>query len=82
MDEYCFPGFRPRATIKGIFGDPKARVIRLERRQKKQDAGVAGRFTEVFTTTRYGVYGICPAARCVFTWKWRSDVLCVGGVGR
>jgi len=40
LDAYRFPGFRPRATIKGIFGDPKARVIRLERRQKKQYAAV------------------------------------------
>ncbi|MDH5562025.1 MAG: hypothetical protein OEY91_00145 [Nitrospirota bacterium] len=34
LDAYRFPGFRPRARIKGIFGDPQARVIRLERRQK------------------------------------------------
>ena len=32
LDTYRFPGFCPRATIKGIFGDPKARVIRLDRR--------------------------------------------------
>ena len=34
LDEYRFPGFRPKAEITGIFGDPKARGIRLERRQK------------------------------------------------
>ena len=34
LDEYRFPGFSPRAEIKGIFGDPKARVIRLKRTQK------------------------------------------------
>jgi hypothetical protein len=32
LDGYQFPGYRPRARVKGIFGDPKARVIRLERR--------------------------------------------------
>jgi hypothetical protein len=31
-DAYRFPGFRPRATVHGIFGDPKARVVHLERR--------------------------------------------------
>ena len=34
LDVYRFPGCRPKATIKGVFGDPKARIIRLERRQK------------------------------------------------
>jgi len=40
-DAYHFPGFRPRATVHGIFGDPKARVVHLERRGKKQFAGAA-----------------------------------------
>ena len=31
-DTYAFPGFRPRPTVHGIFGDPKARVITLNRR--------------------------------------------------
>ncbi len=30
-DTYAFPGFRPRPTVHGIFGDPKARVITLIR---------------------------------------------------
>jgi hypothetical protein len=34
-DTYCFPGFRPEQTVRGIFGDPKARVITLKRRSKK-----------------------------------------------
>src|SRR5438094_4372481 len=25
-DAYSFPGFRPEATVRGVFGDPKARV--------------------------------------------------------
>lgn len=36
LDVCQFPGFCPKAKIKGIFGDPKARVIRLERRQKNR----------------------------------------------
>ena len=34
LDEYRFPGFGPRAEIKGIFGDSKARVIHFNRTQK------------------------------------------------
>ena len=33
LDEYRFPGYRPRARIKGIFGDPAARVVTLVRTQ-------------------------------------------------
>jgi hypothetical protein len=31
-DEYAFPGFRPLPTVRGVFGDPKTRVITLKRR--------------------------------------------------
>src|ERR1700746_659778 len=41
-DAYCFPGFRPERTVRGIFGDPKARVITLKRRSKKRLAAGAG----------------------------------------
>src|SRR5438874_6671724 len=33
-DTYSFCGFRPEPTVRGIFGDPKARVIKLNRRSK------------------------------------------------
>jgi hypothetical protein len=39
-DTYAFPGFRPEATVQGVFGDPKARIIRLARRSKKHAAVV------------------------------------------
>ena len=31
---YRFPAFRPRATVRGAFEDPKVRIVRLERRGK------------------------------------------------
>ena len=34
-DAYRFPGFQPQQKVVGIFGDPKARVIRLKRIEKK-----------------------------------------------
>jgi transposase len=42
VDAYAFPGFRPRARVRGIFGDPKARIVTLVRRSKKR-CGVCGR---------------------------------------
>ena len=42
LDEYRFPGYRPRAKIRGIFGDPKARVIRLERTRRTTECGICG----------------------------------------
>lgn len=42
LDAYRFPGFAPRAEVHGIFGDPRARVIPLVRRSKKQSARNAG----------------------------------------
>ena len=40
-DAYAFPGFRPQPTVRGVFGDPKARVITLIRRSKKHYAAHA-----------------------------------------
>jgi hypothetical protein len=36
LHEYRFPGFHPAVKIKGKFGDPKARIITLKRRQKNK----------------------------------------------
>ena len=37
-DIYSFPGFRARAKLKPHPKDPDGRIVRLERRQKKQSA--------------------------------------------
>jgi len=37
-DSYHFTGFTPHRTVIGIFGDPPARVIKFDRRGKKQHA--------------------------------------------
>jgi hypothetical protein len=82
LDEYRFPGFRPRPYIQGIFGDPKARVIRLERRQKKRHADVVAPYIGVITTKRYGESGTCLAGRHGYTWKWKSGGFSVNGATR
>ena len=37
-DVYNFPGFRARATLKPHLKDLNGRILRLQRRQKKQSA--------------------------------------------
>ena len=32
LDAYRVPGFRPLEEVKGVFGDPQARVVTLVRR--------------------------------------------------
>jgi hypothetical protein len=62
LDAYRFAGFRPQEEVRGIFGDPMARVIILVRRSKKQSAKNAVERTRVGTTARGGECAICPAA--------------------
>ena len=49
-DIYSFPGFRARATLKPHQKDPKGRIVRLERRQKKRSVLVAAKPYQVFVT--------------------------------
>lgn len=56
QDIYSFPGFRARARLKPHPKDPQGRIVRLERRQKKQSAlDVAGRYQgfEIEERTRF-----------------------------
>ena len=82
LDEYRFPGFCPRAEIQGVFGDSKARVIKLERTQKKQYAGVVAQFIGVITTRRCVGYGIYRVGMHGYIWRFWFDVYCVGSVGK
>jgi hypothetical protein len=62
LDTYAFPGFRPQAAVKGVFGDPKARIVTLHRRAKKRAAGAAVARIGRGTTGRSGAFAIYPAA--------------------
>ena len=70
-DAYRFPGFRPEATVVGVFGDPKARVIPLIRRSKKRLAAHAVASSRVGMIGSVVAYGISPAATHESTWRWR-----------
>lgn len=74
QDVYQFPGYRPKAAIQGIFGDPHSIVIKMVRLQKKQNAAVVARYTESSMTEKYEEYEICRAETNVYIWKLRLDV--------
>jgi hypothetical protein len=61
-DAYRFPGFIPRRTIRGLFGDPQARVVPLTRRAKKQSAGPVARRIVAGTIGANARSAICRAA--------------------
>jgi hypothetical protein len=82
LDEYQFPGFRPRSEIQGIFGDPKARIIRLERNQKKRHAVAVAPCIGVITTRQNDGYGTYPVGMHVSTWKWKFGESSARGAGK
>ena len=82
QDEYRFPGFRPQAAIKGIFGDSHARVVVLKRRKKKRFVRVAKRFTGVSTTSGYERFGIFRAVGSGYFWSSRCGVWNAASAGK
>jgi len=82
LDEYRFPGYRPRADVRGVFGDPRARVIRLERAQKKRFVAVVARYTGATTTRKCGGSEICLVEMPGFIWRWRYGGSFAGSVWR
>ena len=82
LDVYRFPGFLPEPSVTGIFGDPKARVIRLVRRGKKQYAEPADCLIPHSTIERSEESGTCPAEIRGSTWIWKFAEYSVAGVGK
>jgi hypothetical protein len=67
-DLYAYPGFVPVSPIRGVFGDPYAVVIALQRRRKKPPAESAARPTGPFTTSRSAGSATSTAAGDGSTW--------------
>jgi hypothetical protein len=82
LDEYRFPGFRPKAAMQGIFGKPEFRVIPLSRHQKKRSAVLAARPISLFTIRKSGGFGICPVARSRLFWRSVYGASAATGVGK
>src|SRR5208337_5229462 len=72
-DAFRFPGFRPEATVRGIFGDPKARILRLLRRGKKRPAGRVGGDRELSTTAR--PVSVPQVLFCSLPSKWYDTLM-------
>ena len=81
-DAYAFPGFRPEATVRGIFGDPKARIIRLRRRSKKRCAVVVDASVRAGTTARFAAYAIFRAATRGYISNLKFGAYFAGGVAK
>ena len=76
LDAYRFTSFRPLEKIRGIFGDPKARVITLVRRSKKRCAAYVGQRIGVGTIARFAARAICPTGTRAST----SNSRCGGSI--
>jgi hypothetical protein len=61
-DAYRFPGFNPEIVVRGIFGDPKARVVSLRRRRKKRPVAPAANPLEASAIARHAASATFPAA--------------------
>jgi hypothetical protein len=70
-DTYRFPGYEPKEKVLGVFGDPRARIVRLERTGKKLPAAHAVPFSQHSMTVRSGVSETFLAATLEFTLKLR-----------
>lgn len=68
-DAYRFPRFHPLPNIRGVFGDPFARIITLIRREKKRHAASVAVFTRDITTGRQDVSETFPAVAFASTWN-------------
>ena len=71
LDAYRSTHFRPLEKIRGIFGDPKARIITLVRRSKKQSATSVVEHTLSGMTRNCDESAICPVATHAPIWKSR-----------
>src|SRR3981189_2797594 len=70
-DTYSFEGFRAEPVVRGVFGDPRVRIVTLKRRSKKHraDAVAASRWDG--TTARSGRCVTCPAETRGYCLSWR-----------
>jgi hypothetical protein len=81
LDLYRFPGFVPVPTIRGVFGDPQAVVIQLQRRRKKLSVASVARSIAAITTSGHGGCAISPVATNVSIWPFCYVGSRVPGVG-
>ena len=81
-DTYGFEGFRPLPMVRGVFGDPKGRVVSLVRRSKKRFVAAAANGNVVGTTVECARSEICHVAIPGCTWSSRCAGFFVEAVAR
>src|SRR5258707_14173349 len=81
-DTYSFEGFRAEPVVRGVFGDPKVRIVTLKRRSKKHRVGAVAASRSGGKTAKSGRGGTCPAGICEYWLKWRSGGLIGRGAAR
>jgi hypothetical protein len=79
-DGYTPPGFRALATVRGVFGDPRVRVVMLVRRSKKRSAAPAVIGTMAGMTAGDAGSVIYPAATPESISTWKSGASTAGTV--
>jgi hypothetical protein len=82
QDAYAFSGFRPVATVRGLFGDFKARIIKLNRRSKKRCVALAGPSITAGMIARSVACVISPAETRAFFSNSRFDASSAGLVAK
>ena len=82
LDAYRFPGFRPMDEVRGVFGDPHARIVTLVRRSKKRPAARAEESIPGGTIASFVGLGIFRPAACVYSWSSRCGASCAASAAR
>jgi hypothetical protein len=72
-DAYRFPGFVPAATVRGVFGKPRVRVLLLHRRQKKQSAAFAAGDSGAITIRSFVWSATCRVVDTTSIWNCLCD---------
>src|SRR4029077_2849822 len=62
-DTYSFEGFRAEPVVRGVFGDPKVRIVTLKRRSKKRRVDAVAASRSGGTTAKSGRCVTCPRQR-------------------
>jgi hypothetical protein len=81
-DAYRIPGFKPKQILTGVFGDPKARIIKFNRIEKKHVAQTAVENIKVTMTGKTVLSGIFPVVTLGFSSNWRSVASSAGSAGK
>jgi hypothetical protein len=81
-DAYRSAGFRPIEQVRGVFGDPHARIVTLVRRSKKPAAAGVGESIPDGTIASFAAFGIFRPAACAYFWSSRCGASGAGIAAR